>query len=187
MLIKYNNITIRNAKTSDASQLSQWWNDGSIMKHAGFPNGLNKTVNEIVDSLKNDSDLTPRSLMIEVDDIPIGEMSFKHKSNQTMEIGIKICDVSMQNRGYGKIILSLLILELFNNYKYKIISLDTNLNNKRAQHVYEKIGFIQTEIKIDSWKNQLGELQSAVYYELVKEDFVDYSKNERHKKKKGNI
>ena len=179
MLIKYNNITIRNAKISDAPQLSQWWNDGSIMEHAGFPNGLNKTVGEIEESLKNDSDLTLRRLMIELDDIPIGEMSFRHKNNQTVEIGIKICDVSMQNRGYGKVFLSLLISELFTSYKYKIISLDTNLNNKRAQHVYEMIGFIQTEIRIDSWKNQLGELQSNVYYELVEEDFIDYSKNER--------
>jgi len=50
--------------------------------------------------------------------------------------------------------------------------LDTNLKNTRAQHVYEKLGFRKVRTRINAWKDQLGELQSAVDYELTAEDFV---------------
>ena len=39
MLLKYRNLTIRDAVVQDAEQLAQWWNDGRVMAHAGFPNG----------------------------------------------------------------------------------------------------------------------------------------------------
>lgn len=38
-----NNICIRNATSDDAETLCIWWNDGSVMAHAGFPNGLYAT------------------------------------------------------------------------------------------------------------------------------------------------
>ena len=41
------NLTIRNAMPSDAEQLCTWWNDGKIMAHAGFPNGLGITADDI--------------------------------------------------------------------------------------------------------------------------------------------
>ena len=59
------------------------------------------------------------------------------------------------------------------------IILDTNLNNTRAQHVYEKLGFKKVRVKNNSWKNQLGEWQSSVDYELVEENFNDFSKTNK--------
>lgn len=73
----------------------------------------------------------------------------------------------------------MLIHSLFLNYGYKKIILDTNLNNTRAQHVYEKLGFKKIRVRDNSWKNQLGELQSFVDYELVEECFNDFSKIRR--------
>jgi RimJ/RimL family protein N-acetyltransferase len=64
----------------------------------------------------------------------------------------------------------MLINYLFTEMKVEKIILDTNLNNTRAQHVYEKIGFRKTAVRINSWKDQLGALQSSVEYELKKED-----------------
>jgi len=55
---------------------------------------------------------------------------------------------------------------------YEKIVLDTNLKNKRAQHVYEKLGFRKTGTNINAWKDQIGELQSSVDYELLKEDYL---------------
>ena len=68
--------------------------------------------------------------------------------------------------------LRLLIRHLFEEAGYSKIVLDTNLKNTRAQHVYEKLGFRKVRTRIDAWKDQLGELQSAVDYELTAEDFV---------------
>lgn len=66
------------------------------------------------------------------------------------------------------------IRALFNEYGYTKIILDTNLSNRRAQHVYEKLGFRKLRGNVNSWKNQLGELQSSVDYEMTKTDFENY-------------
>ncbi|GMQ57275.1 hypothetical protein AN1V17_16700 [Vallitalea sediminicola] len=96
-------------------------------------------------------------------------MSYRNKGSKTVEIGIKICDFTKQDKGLGTMILKIFIRSLFEDYKFDKIILDTNLNNKRAQYVYEKIGFKQVKINYSSWKNRLGEIQSSVDYELLKD------------------
>ena len=103
MLLQFNNLTIRNATVEDADLLSSWWNDGKIMAHAGFPNGTGETAGEIAENLKKDTDEN-RRLIIELDKRPIGEMNYSRKSEDTVEIGIKICDFLEHNKGYGKIL-----------------------------------------------------------------------------------
>ena len=103
----------------------------------------------------------------------IGECSCRALEGSVVEIGIKICESDCQNRGVGKIVLSMFIKYLFNSGYSKIV-LDTNLNNKRAQHVYEQLGFKKVGININSWKDQLGNFQSSIDYELFKEDFISF-------------
>lgn len=81
----------------------------------------------------------------------------------------------MQNKGYGKILLSMLIRSLFDDMGYQKIVLDANLKNERAQHVYERLGFRKLRVNENSWENQDGVLQSSVDYELVREDFVSFA------------
>ena len=95
----------------------------------------------------------------------IGEMAYFNLGDDTAEIDIKICERNFQEKGLGRLVLSLLLKELF-SMGYKKIVLDTNLRNTRAQHVYELLGFR---------KDQVGELQSVVDYELLLEEFVDWS------------
>jgi RimJ/RimL family protein N-acetyltransferase len=54
---------------------------------------------------------------------------------------------------------------------YKKIILDTNVKNTRAQHVYEKLGFKKLRVNENAWKDQLGEYQASIDYELNKVDF----------------
>ena len=175
MLLKFENLKIRNATVNDATLLAEWWNDGTVMAHAGFPNGTGETVEQISESLKHDTD-EDRRLIIELDEIPIGEMSYGVEGERTVGIGIKICDFSKHDKGYGKVLLSMLISSLFNDMGYNKIILDTNMKNKRAQHVYEELGFKKVRVKMNSWKNQVGELQSSIDYELIQEEFVNFAK-----------
>ena len=167
-------IRIRNAGEADCEQLAAWWNDGVVMVHAGFPLGLGTTAEKVREDLAADSDAVGRRLIIEYKGSPIGEMNYRNMGNRTAEIGIKICDASFQEKGLGRVILSLFIKELLSMGYSKII-LDTNLKNLRAQHVYEKLGFRRLRVNIDSWEDQLGVMQSSVDYELIPEDFRDYS------------
>lgn len=103
-------------------------------------------------------------------------MNYRIKDEATAEIGIKICNFSLHDKGLGKMLLSMLISSLFSDMGYKRILLDTNVNNKRAQHVYEELGFRKLRVLENSWENQHGELQSSIDYEMYQEDFVDFAK-----------
>jgi len=164
-------LTIRDATEADAAQLGVWWRDGKVMAHAGFPLGLQITDERIAEDLATQSDATRRTLIIEVDGVPVGEMNYRNDGDGTADIGIKICDFRMQERGYGTRVLCLLIGSLFSDLGFRRITLDTNPLNLRAQHVYEKIGFRKVGVRVDSWTDQLGQLQSAVDYELTEQDF----------------
>ena len=166
--IRYKNLTIRQAEASDAKQLAAWWNDDAVMAHAGFPHGLGTTEEDVVKGLGNGC------MVIEENDRQIGECNYRNVADGVAEIGIKICETDCQNRGVGKKVLSMLIDWLFRN-GYSQIVLDTNLTNKRAQHVYESLGFRKVRTNMDSWKDQLGRLQSSVDYELIEKDFVRYT------------
>ena len=174
MRITHNNLTIRNATSLDAPQLGRWWRDGKVMAHAGFPNGITITDEEIARDLETGTDDTGRLLIIQEGSLPIGEMNYRNIGGKTAEIGIKICDSSRQGKGYGPKAIRMLLDALFGDYGYEKIILDTNLNNKRAQQVYEKIGFRRIGERIDTWKDQLGVPQSAVDYELTKAEYSSF-------------
>ena len=169
MNLQYRSLTIRTAVPSDAAQLTAWWNDGAVMAHAGFPNGLGTTVEKVIAGLKEDR------LVLEEDGRLIGEACYRKVGEGIAEIGIKICETDCQNHGLGRIILSMLISWLFEQGFEKIV-LDTNLTNKRAQHVYESLGFRKLRINYDSWTDQLGNKQSSVDYELTEDNFIDFRK-----------
>ena len=171
---KYDEISIRNARKEDAKQLCKWWNDGTVMAHAGFPNGVGTTIEEVASKIEKESDETTRRHIISLRGTAIGEMNYHNLGDGTCEIGIKICDEDSQNKGLGKIVLSLFIDGLFHEFGYEKILLDTNLNNKRAQHVYEQLGFQKVRTNIDAWKDQLGIPQSSIDYELTKDNFISF-------------
>lgn len=165
--IQYKSLIIRQAEAADAKQLAAWWNDGAVMAHAGFPNGVGTTEEEVIEGLGKGS------LIIQENNRLIGECNYRNLNNGVAEIGIKICETDCQNRGVGRKALSMLIDWLFKNGYQKII-LDTNLKNTRAQHVYESLGFRKVRTNTDAWKDQIGQLQSSVDYELVEKDFISY-------------
>ena len=169
MQMQYKNLTIRDAVAADAAQLTAWWNDGAVMAHAGFPLGLGTTVEKVIAGLGNGR------LVLEENERLIGEACYRKVGEGIAEIGIKICETDCQNRGLGRVILSMLISWLFAQGFEKIV-LDTNLTNKRAQHVYESLGFRKLRINYDSWTDQLGNTQSAVDYELTEDSFEDFRK-----------
>ena len=169
MNLQHKNLTIRDAVAADAEQLTAWWNDGAVMAHAGFPLGLGTTVENVIARLGNGR------LILEENERLIGEACYRIVGEGIAEIGIKICETDCQNRGLGRVILSMLISWLFEQGFEKIV-LDTNLTNLRAQHVYESLGFQKLRVNIDSWIDQLGNKQSAVDYELTEDSFVDYRK-----------
>ncbi len=184
MHLQDKDLALRHAVAADGAQLAEWWNDGTVMAHAGYPNGLGITVEAVASQLAGDADGVHRRLILELEGRPIGEMNYRDMTDdpdwntdpdcRTAIIGIKICDFSCQGRGLGRRALSLLITYLFEELGYKKIVLDTNLNNARAQHVYEILGFRRIRIHENAWTDQVGRAQSSVDYELSQADFRSF-------------
>ena len=183
MNIKFENIKIREAEISDANILTNWWNDGKVMAHAGFPRGLGTNIKEVEKQIKSYEGKLSKLCIIEIGNIPIGEMSYGIGDGFS-EVGWKLCDENFQNKGYGTKIINKTFEFIFNDKKIndavnieKIIW-DTNLNNKRAQKVYEdKVHAIRVKVEKDAWEDQNGELQSSVLYEMPRERFEKLQKD----------
>ena len=183
MLIMKDSHIIRAAEAQDAEILTKWWNDGKIMAHAGFPKGLNQKIEQTLEQIEQNHQGLSKRCILEIQNKPIGECNFRI-FDHSAEIGIKICDETYQNQGHGTTFLKMLMHYLFTdetlNKAHRIdqIFLDTNLNNTRAQHVYEKLGFTKLRVNIDTWKDQLGNNQSSVDYEIQKKTYLDSNKSE---------
>jgi len=177
MFIKNQELIVRSATKTDIDQLLTWWNDGSVMAHAGFPLGLKITYEAVEKRINLNHQMTSQLMILEVNEIAIGEMSYRMIDHKA-EIGIKLCESNYQNQGLGPRFLKMLMTYLFTdesfNQAIKIHSviLDTNLKNLRAQKTYERLGFQKLRINYDSWKDQLGDFQSSVDYEMTKDMFL---------------
>ena len=174
MHLTYKNLTIREASVEDAGQLARWWNDGAVMAYVGLPKGTGETAEEIAERLKRNNEGSQRLLILEADGAPVGEAHYCSEKEGEAEIGIKICEASLQDGGLGKRFLSMLIASLFEELGYGKIVLSVDEKNTRACHVYERLGFRRARVLKDSWKNQLGEWRSSAEYELKPEGFADF-------------
>jgi len=103
-------------------------------------------------------------LILEIDGKSAGEMNCHNMGNKTAQISIEIHDPALRDKGYGTRFLRMLIGELFMGLGYERIILDVDLDNLRARHVYEKIGFRVVRIKEES---------KVADYELTKEEYID--------------
>jgi RimJ/RimL family protein N-acetyltransferase len=168
-------VIVRSAKINDIETLSNWWASGEVMAHAGFPNGM-KTDNDQIksDIISSESSKHPKfeRLMISLEKgKDIGEMSYRLVKPYIYEIGIKICEFDSHNFGYGSKAIKALLDYLFKNSKAKKIVLNTNMENEGAQRFYERLGFNKIAVIENSWRNQLGLLQSSVEYAMTKENY----------------
>ena len=166
MYLHQNELTIRDAVPADAPLLCRWWNDGKVMEHAGFPQGLGTSVEKITQKLLEPDNRT-HLLIIESEGLPIGEMNWRREESDHAEIGIKICESDRQEKGFGSRLIAMLCRDLFANRGIARITLNTMLENQRAQHVYEKLGFVKTGVRENCWRDQTGKLRTAVDYQLL--------------------
>lgn len=182
MRIEKDQIVIRSAEVSDAQVLTGWWNDGNVMEHAGYPDGLGLTMEDTIQSIKGWEGKLSQLCIIEVDGIPVGELNYRLSEDGIVYPGWKICDPKYQNRGIGPKVINMLFQFLFTDPAINAsiaphrIVWDTMLENVQAQHVYEKkIGARRVRVVENAWQDQIGNWRNSVEYEIDRNTFFDGS------------
>lgn len=177
-IIKTNKIMVRPVQLEDASILVKWWNDGNLMKHVGFSKGLNTNIDKVKMQISKQNDNKIKMFIIydAINKQPIGELSFGELdlTNKSCRIGIKICEVNLQGKGYGHHSLCEFIKYLFSYYNLEKIFIDTFLSNNRAVNLYKKIGSEVIEIKKSFWTNPEGISYDVIFFQLAKNKFFNY-------------
>jgi RimJ/RimL family protein N-acetyltransferase len=117
MITSDGNISIRHATVDDAKLLHGWWTNEDIMGYAGFPGGWKISEDEIVSMLSKETDNTTGRFIIEIDNTPCGEMIYTNKENNIIELGAKMCNLAMNEKGYGAKALKLFMKHLLETIK----------------------------------------------------------------------
>ena len=180
MCLMDSELLLRGAGEEDVKVLNAWWNDGAVMAHAGFPDGLNQPLEETLRLVRAYAASADHGLWIILHrGTPIGESSWQLVDSATARCGWKICEADYQNRGLGPRVIRMTLSWLFSDEglraRHPITSViwDTNLNNTRAQLVYEhKIGAERLGVRENSWQDQRGVWQSAVDYRVTRGRFM---------------
>ncbi len=83
------------ANQSDTNAFYTWWNDPAVMKHVGFPNGLNIPKEKVATILKKNPCNDPRNKTViytvydAINNCPIGEASYGELTlNKSARIGL---------------------------------------------------------------------------------------------------
>ncbi len=168
-------VKLKKAQPDDSVVLTKWWNDGKVMAHAGFPNGVGTTVEKVRAQIEN-RPFYNLLFIIYYGSEPIGEISADIKDG-VADFGIKICNEEYQNKGIGTFAIEKFFKELFSSDIVDKVKISTNANNTRAIHFYkDKIKAIETnhfEFKDANGKNQEG-----IEFELTKSQWKELSKKE---------
>ncbi|MGL4338557.1 MAG: GNAT family N-acetyltransferase [Turicibacter sp.] len=174
-------LIIREVMESDALQLVTWWGNGEIMCHVGFPDGIKSNVDQLRQDIvaqmhdKNKNRHSRRYLILKKDsNTAIGELSYHDLDlkNHQCSFGIKICELNEQGQGYGEEALRGFLTFLFTEFLLHRIELDTLLENKRAQALYQKVGFKVIGVKRDMWLDPSGTYRSAVLMDMLRDEFL---------------
>ncbi|MDD2431781.1 MAG: GNAT family protein [Firmicutes bacterium] len=173
-------IKIRPISLEDVPQFVKWWNDGELMASVGFSRGLGVTEAKLYDDF-NEEISDPSSLrerrryvvLDKVNDLPIGELVYGQLdlAENKCRIGIKICELSYQGKGFGKDALVTFILFLFNHFDLQKIEIDTLADNLRAYSLYKKVGFRETKKESKFWQDPDGIWHDVIFMEMEKPEF----------------
>lgn len=179
-MIQLNRLKIREANETDIPTLIAWWASGDLMRHVGFPNGIQTDIEQlktelVKQSLASTNEPSRRFIIFKKEEHKaIGELCFHQLDlhNKSCEISIKICEIDEQGKGYGEEALRGFLTYLFKTYQLHRIYLDTLLENTCAQQLYQKVGFKIIGIERDVWLDPQGNYRSAVLMDLLENDYL---------------
>lgn len=164
-------INIRPLTENDLSYKIRWYNDERINKYLHYEEKFE--YDKTLKWFKNiKSDLSRFENIIEYNNKPVGIIGLFEidKKNRKAGIYITIGELDIQGKGIAYKTMMKFMEYCFNEFELEKIYLYTDLENIRAQKLYEKIGFRKEGIL----RRELyfkDRYIDRVYYGMLKEEF----------------
>lgn len=160
----YNEFIIKELSLSDAYKFKDWQRGNHyLLKDYDFVYEKDWEIKAWYQTKKG---LFMQYYVIYYNDKPIAYIGLKHINYflRKAELSI-VMDVAYQGQGYGYKILVHFLRFAFTDLKLKKVWLDVNAFNKRAIHLYKKIGFTKKAYFLDTYNIQDIDRTSKEYIE----------------------
>ena len=169
---------LRELNAKDVPSINQWRNDPSLIELLGAPfRYINPKVDEKwFENYMASRNNTVRCAIVEKgrDEI-LGQISLTaiDYMNQTAELQIMIGNPENRGRCIGTFAIKQMLHHAFTNLNLHRVELHVMENNRHAQHVFEKLGFVREGIQRKArFKN--GEFRDIYCYAILREEHPDY-------------
>ena len=170
---------LRELERKDIPIINRWRNNPALIENLG---AAFRYINSDVDSAWYDHYMKTRSnsvrcaIVSEESDEIIGLVSLMNIDhlNQCAEFHIMIGSSENQNRGAGTFAVNAMLDHAFRNLNLQRVELFCNITNTRAQHVYEKAGFVKEGIKRKARFKQ-GSFIDVIQYGILRDEFFAVS------------
>lgn len=165
---------LRELQYCDLSIINKWRNNKDLIDLLGAPfRYININVDE--EWYKNylsNRNAAVRCSIVDENDHLFGLVSLTsiNTVNQTAEFHVMLGDLNNCEKGIGTFAVTEMINHAFYNLNLRRIELEVLADNLRAQHVYEKVGFVCEGTKRKAiFKN--GQFVDLKMYAILREDY----------------
>lgn len=161
-------IRLRPTRHEDLPFLQALWNDGTVMRYKGYPNGMHvtdecmehwwATTPQSLQSTQSFSSFATPHCMIELlGGMPIGELSYSLDANQRARIDLKLAQ-TYWGHGYATEAIIMAMRELFATTSITRIIVEPSPENVAARKLYQRSGFFPapTDNHPDRWECTRG-------------------------------
>lgn len=167
-------VGLRELSKRDIPTINKWRNDPQLISCLGAPF---RYINEDVDyswyeSYMSNRNRAVRCAIVNDEDNILGIVSLTNVDfiNQSAELSVMIGEDGDRNKGIGSFAVRTMVEHGFYNMNLHRIYLTALENNKRACHVYEKVGFKKEGLLRDAtFKN--GVYMNMYHYSIIREEY----------------
>jgi 8-oxo-dGTP diphosphatase len=144
-------IKIRPTRHEDLPFLQGLWNDGSVMRFQGYPEGMHATDEDmerwwhtLEQARRGERGMaslpSPHAIIETIDGTPIGELTYTLDGKGRASIDMKLCP-SYWKQGYATEAVKVIMRELFATTGVKRILAEPAPENTAARQLLERTGF----------------------------------------------
>ncbi len=157
-------IRIRPTRYEDIPFLQALWNDGTVMRHKGYPHGMHvtdacmerwwaTTPQSQQTDIALSSLATPHCLIELLDGTPIGEFSYSIDAHRRARVDLKLAH-AYWGQGYATEALTIAIREIFATTAVMALRVEPSSENTAAIQLYSRCGFhpAPTDNHPDRWE-----------------------------------